>query len=188
VRKEQSLAKEARRRENLERKRTSCPVTGGLGVAEVLRGGVERCGSGVGIDGREVFEKLGSGEIFAGIRFGVPVLVTQLFEGLEKEIAGTDDDRGPAGGDGIGSEKSDEAAEEEIDGCTGAEILEGAEELRDDVIFGAGAGGALPGFEQLAFLRDGVPVTEVGMRRRANHAATAAGKVGVFAAIFGCRM
>ena len=123
-----------------------------------------------------------------GVLFCVPMLVAELFERVKEQVAGVSDDRGSAGGNRVLPQEAKEAAENVVDGRSGAHILDGADELVKHVEFGAGAGGALAGFQEFALLGDGVPMAEVRMSRGTNHAATAAALVSVFAAVFwgGC--
>jgi hypothetical protein len=114
------------------------------------------------------------------------VLVAELSERAEEEIAGMGDDSGSPGGYGILTEEANEAAEDVVDGRGGAHVLRGADELVKDVELGAGASGAFASFEEFALLGDGVPMAEVGMSRGTNHAATAAAEVCVFAAVLWC--
>jgi len=154
----------------------------------VERGDGGGAGRRVGIELGEPLEQRHGFRSIDRVLLRVPVLVAELFERVQEEVAGVGDDGGAARGDRILREEANEAAKDVVDGRGGAHILDGADELVKHVEFGAGAGGALAGFQEFALLGDGVPMAEVRMSRGTNHAATAAALVSVFAAVFwgGC--
>jgi hypothetical protein len=154
----------------------------------VLRRDSSRADWGIGIEGREMIEECGHGSGVDRILFRVPMFVSEFLQGVKEEIAGVGDDSGPARGDRILGQELHQAAENVIDGRSGTHVLDGPEQPVGDIELGAGASGAFPGFEELALLGDGVPMAEIGMSRRTNHAATAASVVGMFTTVFLCRL